>query len=399
MCQISDHDYLQKLETQLYIEQHNHSFPMAPPGSLQTLLSPAELSFLHTSLSSQPPIRPDLRTPAQFRPLVAETGILPTTNGSARICFSDGTEAIVGIKAEVERTPQSQRIAFQDNDQELGEAEDSPKQTEQQTRPAGASSESWLELAIEIPGFRDDDNLPIFLSSMLTETLAASGPLRDKLYINERWHGKLYIDVLLLSAPLSYPLPLLSLTTHLALLNTALPRLKSDPGDDPLFDDDWAAAVPLYNSSGPSASAQRPPITLLVMTVGENVIFDPSKEELAVAEAVLAITVVSSGVHGAPLQLLAIRTIDPPSRLTPPGLPDIINPATAAGAGSANANGGIQKQQVASQEMMSALETAKVWTPPWGGIKRSLVAKVIKMVIEAGGVGQEVLDGLAAVET
>jgi len=372
---------------------------MAPPGSLQTLLSPAELSFLHTSLSSQPPIRPDLRTPAQFRPLVAETGILPTTNGSARICFSDGTEAIVGIKGEVERTPQSPRNAVQDNDQEMGEAEDNTKQPEQQSRPAGAGSESWLELAIEIPGFRDDDNLPIFLSSMLTETLAASGPLLDKLYINERWHWKLYIDVLLLSAPLSYPLPLLSLTTHLALLNTALPRLKSDPGDDPLFDDDWAAAVPLYASSAGSPNEQRPPITLLVMTVGENVIFDPSKEELAVAEAVLAITVVSTAVQGAPLQLLAIRTIDPPSRLTPPGLPDVINPATAAGAGSANSNGGIQKQQVASQEMMSVLETAKVWTPPRGGIKRGLVAKVIKMVIEAGGVGQEVLDGLAAVET
>ena len=73
-------------------------------ASTQTLLSPAELAYLHDSLSLTPPIRPDGRTPTQFRPLVAETGILPGTNGSARICFADGTEAIVGVKAEVERT-------------------------------------------------------------------------------------------------------------------------------------------------------------------------------------------------------------------------------------------------------------------------------------------------------
>ena len=70
----------------------------------QVLLSPAELAYLHSSLSLQPPIRPDGRSPTQFRPLTAETGILPGTNGSARVCFSDGTEAIVGIKAEIEKS-------------------------------------------------------------------------------------------------------------------------------------------------------------------------------------------------------------------------------------------------------------------------------------------------------
>ena len=70
----------------------------------QLLLSPAELSFLHSSLSLKPPIRPDGRTTTQFRPLTAETGILPGTNGSARVKFSDGTEAIVGVKAELEKS-------------------------------------------------------------------------------------------------------------------------------------------------------------------------------------------------------------------------------------------------------------------------------------------------------
>ncbi|KKZ64192.1 hypothetical protein EMCG_01540, partial [[Emmonsia] crescens] len=68
-------------------------------------LSPAELSYLHTSLSyPHNPIRTDGRAATQFRPLTAETDILPGANGSARIGFADGTQAIVGVKAEVERT-------------------------------------------------------------------------------------------------------------------------------------------------------------------------------------------------------------------------------------------------------------------------------------------------------
>src|SRR2546421_2481605 len=72
---------------------------MPPP----TPLSPPELSYLYTSLSLNPPIRPDLRAPTSFRPLLAEGSILPTCNGSARVCMADAGECIVGIKAEVER--------------------------------------------------------------------------------------------------------------------------------------------------------------------------------------------------------------------------------------------------------------------------------------------------------
>ncbi len=84
---------------------------MAPPTT-QPLLSPAELAYLHSSLSLSPPIRPDLRAPTQFRPLVAETDILPGTNGSARICFADGSEAIVGVKAEVEKKNKSDSLEY-----------------------------------------------------------------------------------------------------------------------------------------------------------------------------------------------------------------------------------------------------------------------------------------------
>lgn len=397
---------------------------MAPSTAAQTLLSPAELSFLHSSLSLTPPIRPDLRGATQFRPLVAETDILASTNGSARICFNDGTEAIVGVKAEIEKTPrswQSYGTAQQNGhtgDERMGgtgvDAEDdaptrggaSRKPRSNDAAAAGNVSDSWLETSIELPGYRDDDNLPVFLSSMITETLLAEGTLLEKLFINARWHWKLYIDILLLSPPLSYPLPLLSLTTHLALLDTRLPRRISDPEDDPMFDDDWDAAVPLYHRSKKGITA-RPPVTLLVMTVGENIIFDPSKEELAAAEAVLAVSVASSSEQEG-MKLLAIRTIDPPSRLTPPGIPNSINPATAQGSNStpsgqvAGAAGSTAASIAgapanAAQEVLIEKEKGNLWSPPRGGVKRYVVTRVIKAVVGEGGVAKEVLDGLAGV--
>src|ERR1700710_1138141 len=102
---------------------------MAPSATQQILLSPAELSYLHTSLALTPPIRPDGRTPGQFRPLIAETNILPGTNGSARICFADGTEAIVGIKAEVEKS----RPSYQST-KDLNSAEDDDDEVDEETR-------------------------------------------------------------------------------------------------------------------------------------------------------------------------------------------------------------------------------------------------------------------------
>jgi exosome complex component RRP42 len=155
---------------------------MPPSATQQVLLSPAELAYLHTSLSLTPPIRPDGRSPTQFRPLVAESDILPGTNGSARICFADGTEAIVGVKAEVEKS----RPSFHE------EGED------EETRSSGqdeAGLNEWVELTVEIPGFRDDDSMPVFMSAMLTEALLADGEFTKRLRINRRFHWKLYLDV------------------------------------------------------------------------------------------------------------------------------------------------------------------------------------------------------------
>lgn len=165
-------------------------------SSQHVLLSPAELAYLHASLSLTPPIRPDGRTPTQFRPLVAETGILPGTNGSARICFADGTEAIVGVKAEVERT--AQRPGEETVFLEEGGAEDDEEQDEGEARNGvdkRKGDSSWVEMTVEIPGLRDDDSGTAFLAAMLSEALLADGEFVKRLWINRRFHWKLYLDV------------------------------------------------------------------------------------------------------------------------------------------------------------------------------------------------------------
>lgn len=159
---------------------------MAPTTVQQVLLSPAELSYLHTSLSLTPPIRPDSRLPHQFRPLSAETDILPGTNGSARITFADGTEAIVGIKAEVEKSPHKYS-GYTSRTEDTGHIRDDEE--------GRYGDNKWLEMSIEVPGFRDDDAMPVLLTSVLTEALLADSSFTRRLWINRRFHWKLYIDV------------------------------------------------------------------------------------------------------------------------------------------------------------------------------------------------------------
>jgi exosome complex component RRP42 len=186
---------------------------MAPPTSTtQVLLSPAELSYLHTSLSLTPPIRPDARSGTQFRPVTAECDVLPGTNGSARICFADGTEAIVGVKAEVEKTAAAApsygadgtrldpgREAEGDGDGDDGGVGVGVG-AEAQCRGDGWRGENaWVELTVEIPGFRDDDAMPVFLAALLSEALLADGEFTGRLWINRRFHWKLYIDVCLVA--------------------------------------------------------------------------------------------------------------------------------------------------------------------------------------------------------
>ncbi|EOA82172.1 Exosome complex component rrp42 [Exserohilum turcicum] len=367
---------------------------MAPHHALVNL-SPAELSFLRASLAQTPPVRLDVtKGPRDFRSMRAEYDVLPTANGSARIALEDGTEALVGVKAEVEKTRQQPMAGEQPGaDVQMGDGDGDGDGGEQADGAKGKGQNAWLDMSVEIPGFRDDDALPVFLASMLTESLLASGELKDRLYINTRFHWKLYIDILLLSPPLSYPLALLSMTTHLALLTTHLPALKSEKDEDPLFDDDWDAAVPLYpKQTGANKTAPqlgKPPVIILAMAVGANVIFDPAKEELAVADAVLAVACTNSTASSTGARIVSIRTIDPPSHLTPPGVPNSMNSATGGTAPTSAADALTQRELLA---------TSGVWTPPRGGMKRNLISQVTKMVVENGGVAEEVIGALAAIE-
>lgn len=175
-----------------------------------------------------------------------------------------------------------------------------------------------------------------------------------------------------------------------------MPKLKSQGEEDPFFDDDWEVAEYLYprNSKlkATSLTSQyvRPPVTLLVVSVGENVIFDPTREEIAVADAVLAISVTRDTEAGN-LKLLSIRTVDPPSRLTQPAVPNSEN-VNMLGATAPTEDIAILNPATGEEEIPG------VWRPRRGGVKRSVIANMIKTVLKKGGVGEEVLEGLEGVE-
>lgn len=160
-----------------------------------SLLSPPHLSYLHSSLSLTPPIRPDARVPTSFRPLRAETDLLPAANGSARICFADGTEAVVGVRAEVERTVDGGARAVVAGDGDWKE-------------DGVSGNDSWVEVAVEMAGqslqqlqqlqrsgAADEEGAVVFLEQMLREGLLADGALTARLALGRRWHWRLFVDV------------------------------------------------------------------------------------------------------------------------------------------------------------------------------------------------------------
>lgn len=170
---------------------------MAPAQAAHVNLSPAELSFLRSSLSQTPPIRLDnTKGPRDFRSMRAEYDVLPGANGSARIALEDGTEALVGVKAEVEKSRWRPAAGQQESMLTVATGDVMMRDdNEEEDESKGKGQNAWIEMSVEIPGFRDDDPLPVFLAAMLTESLLASGALKDRLYINRRFHWKLYVDV------------------------------------------------------------------------------------------------------------------------------------------------------------------------------------------------------------
>lgn len=61
-------------------------------------------------------------------------------------------------------------------------------------------SNEWVELTVDIPGVRDDDPGTAYLANMLSEALLADGELIYRLWINSRFHWKIYLDVGALTA-------------------------------------------------------------------------------------------------------------------------------------------------------------------------------------------------------
>lgn len=115
------------------------------------------------------------------------------------------------------------------------------------------------------------------------------------------------------------------------------------------------------------------------MAVGPNIFFDPSREELAVADVVLALTFSSSSLPNPNpgVKLLAIRMVDPPGRRV-----------TTGGTATTGTVGGAAVQEGDSGEGEG------VWRKRAGGVRREVVRRMVDLVVRKGGVGEEVLAGL-----
>lgn len=109
------------------------------------------------------------------------------------------------MKAEVEKTVLAADTL---DSRSLAQHGDALNREGEQGSAAVSGQGEWVQMSIEIPGFRDDDALPVFLSEMMRESLVGSvaggngdaakemaGGLKGRLVINKRWHWRLYIDV------------------------------------------------------------------------------------------------------------------------------------------------------------------------------------------------------------
>jgi exosome complex component RRP42 len=171
------------------------------------------------------------------------------------------------------------------------------------------------------------------------------------------------------------------------LLSARLPRLISEADEDPLFDDDWEASTYLYPFDSQNLRVDKPAVTLLVVSVGNNLFFDPSTEEVSVAENIIAVSVglrnpAKSTTHE--LQILSLRVVDPPSRVTNPGMPNSINSSVSG-------------SRATLQETILARESTEnkgVWNPPRGGLRRALISRIMTAVLGSNGVVSEVFEGL-----
>ncbi|KAK9447677.1 ribosomal protein S5 domain 2-type protein [Limtongia smithiae] len=212
-------------------------------------LAITEESYLNSSLSLRPPIRPDGRSQITLRSLDAAVSILPGTNGSARIRLGDGGECIVGVKVEVELVPRD-------------------------------SLNSAVEVDCDIVGVQSNSPLHSLLCSTLQTWIQRTLP-PSIITISHNYRYKIFVDGVILDH-VSHPLTLFSMTIYLALLDTRLPLLVSNTtevneGGLPLFSNDWHQSWYLCRD-------WTPPIVQLGVVVGKNIFVDATGEETEVSD-------------------------------------------------------------------------------------------------------------------
>ena len=106
----------------------------------------------------------------------------------------------MGVKGEVEKTlgaaGQDMRVNDRADDVSMGGMGVQEGGGEGEgAEGMGRGNDAWIEVAVDVPGQRDDDAMTVFLGQMIHEGLVADGALKARLWINGRWHWRLYIDV------------------------------------------------------------------------------------------------------------------------------------------------------------------------------------------------------------
>ena len=249
------------------------------------VLSVTESSYIYDSLVSSNPTRPDSRKPNQYRPLKANCGFLPNSNGSSRIFNADSTECITSVKAKVVRN---------------------------------CKKSDLINVEIDIYGERDSSTLTQHLTTMIKQSLNDSFDY-SVLKLTNKYYFQLYIDVSVLYLPEDFNyssytlysiLSLISMGVYLALKSAKLPLLVSEKEDfeveeEPTFSDDWEASTYLIPRD-PSKSFQ-PALVFVVGAVGNTVIIDPSLEEEQIIEHGIGITW-SNGRITTPIQSLTLSS-------------------------------------------------------------------------------------------
>ncbi|SCV04207.1 LANO_0G08812g1_1 [Lachancea nothofagi CBS 11611] len=229
------------------------------------VLSITEKLYLHESLASKPPARPDGRNADQFRPIEIFTDFLPTSNGSSKIVASDGTECIVSIKCKVVDR---------------------------------AVEEELVVVDVDIAGHRDDSTLVQGIASILNRLLVSQMD-QMSLRLTKKYSFKLFIDVLVLSS-YSHPLTLISLAIYSALNSTQLPTLISS--DDDLD----VAELPTFHDYDMSKLNVKVPLLFTLAICGKNVIVDPAASESDVANNGVLVTW-NDGKVVAPVRTLGLN--------------------------------------------------------------------------------------------